>query len=176
MQAAWLQLTDSSSAGVVAAELAFLRAQLAELPALEQLDAAQGFRAGPDPSDQPEAADAPQRCPADANGAGSLTGGAASGAGTSGGRPAAERGCGRQARVQRASGAGTGLGVAGGHAGGPGAFAEGFRVSGTLQGAPASAPPAATQGQGAWHAGDSGADGNGVLNGGVGVTAVSPTT
>ena len=46
VQAAWLQLTDTSSAGVVAAELAFLGAQLAEVPTLEQLDAMQGSRAG----------------------------------------------------------------------------------------------------------------------------------
>ena len=147
-QAAWLQLMDTSSAGVVAAELAFLRAQLAELPALERLDAAQRSVAGPDASGPLEAAAAPQPCPAEA-------GGAATDTDIPGSRPVIDRGSACHTTMPSVRGAGRQLVARGSHAGQPGAPAKGSRVSGSLWGA-----PAASQSQGAWHADDSAAAGD----------------
>ena len=174
VQAVWLQLTDTAAAGVVAAELAFLRAQLAELPALEQLDAAQGARAGPGAPDPPEAAEAPQHRPAEAHGAGSLSGGTG-GASSFTSRAVGEPGCVSQTRAQSMCGAGTRMDASQGRAGQPGALAEGVRVLGNPQGAPAAAPPAATRSQGARHADDSCASREGVSDGGAGM-AVSLRT
>ncbi|KAK9838104.1 hypothetical protein WJX81_001620 [Elliptochloris bilobata] len=55
-QEAWLRLMDTSAAGVVAAELAFLRAQLAELPALERLEAVHNPTPCPDAAGEPKLA------------------------------------------------------------------------------------------------------------------------
>ena len=163
VQAMWLQLMDTSSAGVVAAELAFLRAQLAELPALEQLDAAQSSVAGPDASGPLEAAAASQPCPAEADGAATDTS-------MPGSRPVIDRGSACQTTMQSVSGAGSQLDARDNHAGQPGALAEGSRVSGSLWGA-----PAASQSQGAWHADDSCAAGDMVSDGGRGMVVPSRT-
>ena len=162
VQAAWLQLTDTSSAGVVAAELAFLGAQLAEVPTLEQLDAMQGSRAGSHAPDQLEAADAPQHCPAEASRA-------AAGASMTVSRPVDDRGSACQTAMQSVSGAGANSDAHNKYAGQPGALAEGLRVSGSLQGAPAPAHPAARQSQGAWHTDGSCAAGEMASDGGMGM-------
>lgn len=167
-QAAWLQLTDTSSAGVVAAELAFLGAQLAEVPALEQLDAMQGSRAGSHAPDQLGAAQAPQHCPAEASSA-------AAGASVPGSRPEKDRGSACQTMMQSVSGAGIKLDAHNKHAVQPGALGEGFTVSGSLRGAPAPAHPAASQSQGAWQADGSCAVGGNESDGAIHM-AVPPRT